>query len=140
MFTDQHAVIPACFCLSLTHTSAASWLLSSARLDDDGCHEFCCLKCCHCNSERPHCEQSAKMRHVVRHVVTAKVGLCVCVHADWCRLLTGSCQQLRVLRVKRLITQPSGPFCPPPFLLQPITFETAANQRRAGSSPQRHLP
>ena len=44
-------------------------------------------------------------------------GVFLCVlfkfaRADWCRLLTGSCQQLQVLHVKRLITQPPGPFCP----------------------------
>lgn len=78
MFTDQHTLIPACFCLSLTNTFAACRLFSSTRLDDDGCRQFCCLKHCHCNSERPHCEQSATMCHVVRRIVMTQAGF-VCV-------------------------------------------------------------
>lgn len=109
VFPDQHTLIPACFCLSLTHTFAACRLFPSTRLDDDGCREFFCLERCHCNSERPYCEQSASMRGASQ---TAQTGGFVRVCSDWCRLLTGSCQQLRVLQVKRLITQPSGPFCP----------------------------
>lgn len=62
-----------------------------------------------------------------------------CVYADWCTLLTGGCQQLRVVQGKRLITQHSGPSCPPPFMLQPMAFKAPANQRRAGSSSQRRL-
>lgn len=36
----------------------------------------------------------------------------LCVYADWCTVLTGGCQQLRVQQVKRLITQHSGPSRP----------------------------
>lgn len=62
-----------------------------------------------------------------------------CVYADWCTLLTGGCQQLCVLPVKRLITQHSGPSCPPPFTLEPMALKAPANQRRAGSSSRRRL-
>lgn len=73
------------------------------------------------------------MRHAVRLLFL------FCVYADWCTLLTGGCQQLRVVQGKRLITQHSGPSCPPPFMLQPMAFKAPANQRRAGSSSQRCL-
>lgn len=73
------------------------------------------------------------MRHAVRLLFL------FCVYADWCALLTGGCQQLRVVQGKRLITQHSGPSCPPPFMLQPMAFKAPANQRRAGSSSQRRL-
>lgn len=64
-------------------------------------------------------------------VVTGQVPLfflCARVDADRCTFLTGGCRQLRVVQLKRLITQHSGPFCLPPFVLRPITFKATANQ------------